>query len=1409
MARTYNVSFNITGTESGLLAALKSAQAALRGLGNSARAASAAAKASQAGLQGLGNQLKNIQTAATQFKTLQDALKQTAADFSKATSSIGSARAKMEADAQAAQNLRDRLSDLNKELGKAKTTKLTEQGGLRTLRQQMQELKRAFALAKSLGDTAKMASLNSQMATLGATIQAQQSKVKAAAQAYKELSDKIKQTRTDLKAAEQAATSSGQGLTRARADAERLKQAYTDQLAALGRLRSSLSAAGFNVSSFASSESRLQSEINRVNAAIERQQNLLNAQNRSAAASQEMFNAYNNFQGTLQTAQQIASPFTAAIDKAIEFERVMSEVRALTQMDNIKAGKFDVVEREMAALEAQAKELGATTIYQSHEVGAAQAYIARTGWSTAQVLGSVPVFLKLAASQNMDIARTADLATNIMTAFGHTLDSVGGDADQFAKLLEHDASVMAYTVTHSNQTFEQFGEAMKYAAPVAKQFGATIEETAMMTKFMADAGIQGSMAGTSMRQTMLRLVSPPKKATKAMEQYGITLDDANAAWQNANAVAKEYGVTLEENVPVGRQFINIMRQIDKNMAGASDREKLGAISAITGVNAVSGAANLFGAGAKQAENFTELLEQCSGALEQTYNVMTNNTYGAQKSFESAWEAVQLSIGYSLKGIARTAYETFAPILISLSQFINAHPGVVQAVAAIAGALAGLVVAAAAVKLAFAGWRFIASSIGLVQDALASLGSGALLGGLIGRLATLRAALFGVGGAATFAGWSKMFTAISESATAAAVAVRKFFASLTLGNIASSVVSGLTKIGTAIRGAAMAAMSFAFSPVGVALMALALAGLYCYQNWDRVAPVLSNIAGIITGALSSALQTIQPAIQNLMAAFDNLANNGAIQMLIDSLGMLATGALATIATAIAGVLATVINVGATILSTIANVISGIVNLISNVLAGNWSAAWENMKSIAISVVEGMADAIKGILDGILTTVKAIGDAWDFLKGKTPHVGGGSGGDFGQPHIGGGGGGDFGQPQVSQVSQPVSVPETPTIDTSATQAALDAVGTSAQTAATNMDGVNTATQNISQAGDALSQLPANLSTATTGIQQVGTDAQTAGGHVQTLGTNSQTAGLNVQAVGSAAQTASPQVDALGVSSGGAQGNVAALGDSAGGSVGNILSMSDAAGAVASALRGKAAEIGAIHISIPTVSVGGAPAANYEGGIYKRGAFLTTFAERSPEAAIPLDNSQRAKDLWRQAGEMLGLLPQNQPFKFDKIPTTPPFNPEPEKTLPRGEQVPTRARRRPPQRQRRRPQIPPTQPVPQIKIPDWAMQPLPPFNPDASKSRPPITFGGDLSGGIFNPQTPAFDSDGLIGGLVNKIFGSPKSEPQPPIINLTVNVTINGDADEATVQRGVEAALPAVNDWARRYSEHQHEQRRRSYA
>lgn len=73
------------------------------------------------------------------------------------------------------------------------------------------------------------------------------------------------------------------------------------------------------------------------------------------------------------------------------------------------------------------------------------------------------------------------------------------------------------------------------------------------------------------------------------------------------------------------------------------------------------------------------------------------------------------------------------------------------------------------------------------------------------------------------------------------------------------------------------------------------------------------------------------------------------------------------------------------------------------------------------------------------------------------------------------------------------------------------------------------------------------------------------------------------------------------------------------------------------------GTVNIVKNVMGGGGAssvmPSGLASGGIFNRGAFLTSFAEDSPEAAIPIDGSLRARGLWAETGRRLGLMPSTR--------------------------------------------------------------------------------------------------------------------------------------------------------------------------
>ena len=139
--------------------------------------------------------------------------------------------------------------------------------------------------------------------------------------------------------------------------------------------------------------------------------------------------------------------------------------------------------------------------------------------------------------------------------------------------------VLTATFTRSNVDLSMLGETMKYVAPIAKEFGTSIEDASAMAGLLGNVGIQGEQAGTTLRSLHNRLAAPPKMARKALDDLGISVADAQGNM---------------------RPMVDILAEIAKKTEGLGSADRLGAFKAIAGAEAGAGMAALVeqgGAGA--------------------------------------------------------------------------------------------------------------------------------------------------------------------------------------------------------------------------------------------------------------------------------------------------------------------------------------------------------------------------------------------------------------------------------------------------------------------------------------------------------------------------------------------------------------------------------------------------------------------------------------------------------------------------------------------------------------------------------------------------------------------------------------------------------------------------------------------
>ena len=127
--------------------------------------------------------------------------------------------------------------------------------------------------------------------------------------------------------------------------------------------------------------------------------------------------------------------------------------------DSVNVGKqFDAAMANVASisgaagevfdkLREKAIEMGGSTKFSATEAANAMGYMAMAGWKTEDMLDGVSGIMNLAAASGTDLATTADIVTDALTAFGLPASDSG-----------HFADVLAVASSNANTNVQMMGE---------------------------------------------------------------------------------------------------------------------------------------------------------------------------------------------------------------------------------------------------------------------------------------------------------------------------------------------------------------------------------------------------------------------------------------------------------------------------------------------------------------------------------------------------------------------------------------------------------------------------------------------------------------------------------------------------------------------------------------------------------------------------------------------------------------------------------------------------------------------------------------------------------------------------------------------------------------------------------------
>lgn len=297
----------------------------------------------------------------------------------------------------------------------------------------------------------------------------------------------------------------------------------------------------------------------------------------------------------------IAGVGVVATKLGLDFQSAMSEVGAISGATG----------DDLAILEKKARDMGATTKFSASDAADGLKYMAMAGWDTNAMLEGLDGVLALAAASGEDLGLTSDIVTDALTAFGMQAK----DAGQFADLL-------ASASSNSNTNVALMGETFKYVAPLFGALGYSAEDAALATGLMANAGIKGSQAGTSLRAAVTNLMKPTDSMAIAMEKLGISVTDANG-----------------EMLP----FKDVMDNLRGSFANLSEEQQAQYAATIFGKEAMSGMLAIINASEEDYIKLTKATTDYTGTAKEMSDMMQDNLKGRWEEFKSGLEEAALQI----------------------------------------------------------------------------------------------------------------------------------------------------------------------------------------------------------------------------------------------------------------------------------------------------------------------------------------------------------------------------------------------------------------------------------------------------------------------------------------------------------------------------------------------------------------------------------------------------------------------------------------------------------------------------------------------------------------------------------------------------------------------------------------------
>lgn len=626
-------------------------------------------------------------------------------------------------------------------------------------------------------------------------------------------------------------------------------------------------------------------------------------------------------------------------------------------------------------------QMGNDTKFTAEESADALYYMALAGWGGAEMLDGLKGIMDLSAASGVELARTSDIVTDALTAFGES-------ADQSSRF----ANILAATSANSNTNVDLLGESFKYVGAVAGAYGYSLEDVSLALGTMASAGVKGTQAGTGLRQALKQLTNPTDENAALMDKYGISLADSEGKMYSLREVMGQWresfaGLNVdlydtEGNLKTGEQ---ILEEYGHSMP-TSEFEKLNAIASIFGTRALPGVMAIINS---SDEEFQELARDIDGSSESfgglgdagyQASTMIDNLKGDWILFTSALGTAKVIISDMANGPLRSLLKWLREMVMAFNTASPETQQFIVKMALMAAAVGPVIFLIGKIVTLFSAFY---ANIQKIHAAITILQKGfTAIGGLIGGLSAPMLVIIGVI-ALLVAAFIHLWNTNED--------FRNSIKSI-WNNIVSSVSSAIGNIKTHLSKLVSYYQPVIQGIINLASSVTTVLGpvfIGIFQNIANtvstvvnvISDVIGILVGIFTGDMSYALESAKALLDDIGTGVVNFFTN-IWQTIVNTTSVL----LELFGTSWPEIFEGAKTIFFTFVEFVSSNVTAFITMVGNAISGVWNSILNFVKGVYDSIVKWftniIATVVKWALDFVAKGQKAASDffnkVYDFLS-----------------------------------------------------------------------------------------------------------------------------------------------------------------------------------------------------------------------------------------------------------------------------------------------------------------------------------------------------------------------------------------------------------------------------------------------